>query len=538
MSPSIAQKRSWLSWRAMLTLIFLSIAAVLLFVRLGHYALWDDEACTALFAESIWQTGDESAVLGDNIIAYRNGAELSNLKARNVPPVSFYLVAPFTAMAAGGSGLVRLPFAICGLLCVALIVRWLWRDGAGWRMWLQVTIALLGNVSFFLYCRQCRYYGLCILLSAAIAYLYLHWEGSRRTLVGLGCLSATLLATQYIIFVALHLTLGADYFIFGRRRRPLRWGDWIVLLLPSIVTACLVVPIWNPLAHSALNGPPKSTYDRLWSVWLYCRDMDRAEFGALAVWLSAPLIYLLIRDRWLLRIFVALTVYIVLTGLLSPQSQVVYADIRYACPGILLSIATTAIVFASFKGKWTLVGIVLGLTAAGTNLLNGGPFLQGGLRSTIALFARELYDPPADPYRATADWINHNCPVATIWTIPDYATYPLMYHAPAAVYAWQLRDPVGSQFAGLPAINFMGRRMPQFIIVMGASALSDLLHQVHFPPGVNYGLVAVIPVNGQQQNRPELFMRSFKTLPCDPKSGQGIYCFKLEPPKPREQIQP
>jgi hypothetical protein len=32
-------------------------SAVLIFARLGHYALWDDEALTAMTAKNVWRTG-------------------------------------------------------------------------------------------------------------------------------------------------------------------------------------------------------------------------------------------------------------------------------------------------------------------------------------------------------------------------------------------------------------------------------------------------------------------------------------------------
>jgi 4-amino-4-deoxy-L-arabinose transferase-like glycosyltransferase len=34
------------------------VSALLLFARLGHYALWDDEAAVVLSARAVWQTGD------------------------------------------------------------------------------------------------------------------------------------------------------------------------------------------------------------------------------------------------------------------------------------------------------------------------------------------------------------------------------------------------------------------------------------------------------------------------------------------------
>lgn len=85
------------------------------FFRLGHYALWDDEAGTALFALSVWRTGDTHALLDHNIMAYTYGYELRGLRNRYIPPFAFYLAAPFIGLGPEGSAAAaRLPFALCG----------------------------------------------------------------------------------------------------------------------------------------------------------------------------------------------------------------------------------------------------------------------------------------------------------------------------------------------------------------------------------------------------------------------------------------
>lgn len=62
------------------------VVAALIFCGLGHYALWDDEAGTALTAKSILRTGDATAWVDDhNIFAYHEGAELRGLKRRHLP---------------------------------------------------------------------------------------------------------------------------------------------------------------------------------------------------------------------------------------------------------------------------------------------------------------------------------------------------------------------------------------------------------------------------------------------------------------------
>ena len=77
-----------------IAVVVLASMAFLMFFRLCHYALWDDEADTALFAVSIWRTGDTNALLDHNLIAHTDGQELKGLRNRYIPPLAFYLAAP------------------------------------------------------------------------------------------------------------------------------------------------------------------------------------------------------------------------------------------------------------------------------------------------------------------------------------------------------------------------------------------------------------------------------------------------------------
>ena len=49
------------------TIAMIAGSTVLLFARLGHYALWTDEASTAITAAGVWRTGDTTAWLDDPI---------------------------------------------------------------------------------------------------------------------------------------------------------------------------------------------------------------------------------------------------------------------------------------------------------------------------------------------------------------------------------------------------------------------------------------------------------------------------------------
>jgi predicted membrane-bound mannosyltransferase len=184
--------------RFSLALLVIACAAVLLFARLGHHALWGDEAGTALVAKGVLRTGSTSALVDDcNIFAYDNGRQLKKLHERYMPPLQSYLVAPFLAAFGRQSAwAARLPFALCGLASIILILWWLWHEEVRLLIALLMCLGLVCNVSLFLYSRQCRYYGAALLSSIAVVCLYLRWNGQRRRLIAMAALSLCLLASN------------------------------------------------------------------------------------------------------------------------------------------------------------------------------------------------------------------------------------------------------------------------------------------------------------------------------------------------------
>jgi hypothetical protein len=160
-------------------LVIIIGSMILLFARLGHYALWDDEAITAMTARAVWQTGDTSARVDDhNVLAYRNGLLIRGFKDRFTPPLQFYLIAPFLGLLGDSNFACRLPMALCGVVTVAILLIWLARARAPALVCWAAAVLLLTNASFFLFFRQCRYYGLGMMLTSAVAYFYCNRENA------------------------------------------------------------------------------------------------------------------------------------------------------------------------------------------------------------------------------------------------------------------------------------------------------------------------------------------------------------------------
>ncbi len=504
----------------------------LLFGSLGHYALWDDEAGTALHGQGVWLTGDTTAVIGHNIVAYREGAVLKNLHERMLAPLQSYLVAPFLGLMGNTAFAARLPFAFCGLLVVGWMLWWLWKENADTRTWMVFCLGILGNTSLFLFCRQCRYYSLAILFSLGMVYAYTHWKGRRRDLALFTVCSILLFASQYFIFVVVYACLAVDYALWERHRMQLTRGQVTAMAVPHLLCCGFLASIWNPL-NSPWNDYLKQQQDGLYErlcifVWNF-RDLNACEFGVGLLLLAALGWAVWKRDRWLARGCALIGTYVVVTTVLTPQRNIdttQLADVRYLCPLIPLCIAMGArvILLATARAPW--LAIPLALLAFETNLLHIKTYHRPEGPSTIASFVRELTNPQPEPYTAAAQWINENLGAGeSVWVLPQAMTYPLMFHVPKVIYAWQLPPPPSGQFAKLSPIYFKGGPPPDHIIVFGPIVL-QMGQTLQNCNGASYALEAALNVYWRDFYRPELALRSFETLRKFNPDADGIYIFK------------
>lgn len=506
-----------------LTIIVLAVSAIFIFARLGRYALWDDEAITALTAKGVWSTGDTSATLGDNVLAYRNGLLLRNMKDRATPPLQFYLAAPFVGLRPDSALAARLPFAICGLGTIAIMLWWLHRDGASMTAWIMTALAILGNVSLFLFSRQARYYGLATLLAIAIAYCYLHVR-SRAGLVVYCILSATLLAANYLAFAAVTVMLLVDYALFGRRRFAVRGWNWAALLGPQILLGAVIVSIWNPLRIAEPRGQDFSWLK--WHatlLWWNLRDLNACEFGSGAVLLAAPFVWRLSRSAWLLRAIIALAVGLLVISSLTPQnpSNSGLADVRYLSFLIPLCIAIGVLTILPLATFSRAAAIALAGIAFGSNLLNFSFVPKAPVRSTVWCYVRELIHPVPEPYTPVAQWIRENVkPGESIVVLPSHMMYPLMFHAPKPIYGWQLDNPAPDELAHLPAIHRKLVVPPDYVVAFGPWNVES--------SEPRYELIQRIDVHFRDLYRPELFWRVFEPPPPDPRTD-GVFIYRMVP---------
>ena len=543
--PDAARLRPHPGRRARLwaTAVMAVASAVMLFVHLGAYPPWDDEAVTAMTAEGVWHTGDTATDVwpgnadGHNFMAYRNGLLTWRFHDRYTSPLQFYLVAPFVGLLGDGNWPMRLPMALCGAGTVAILLRWAWRAlPTVPLLWWAAAFVLLTNFELFLFARQCRYYAPATLLTTAVAYLYCFRSGRARGVGGLSAVLVLLLSAQYLDYAAVAGCLAVDYAVWGRRDRRITWPQWAVLLLPQVMAGVVLTRVWNPVERQHAAGAIPATHtwllDHLWLVWLNLRDGTASSLVILPLVLAAPVLLLRRRSPWLARGPVALLVFVGMVSLTTtpPVPQAQSAEIRYLAPLVPIGMATAMVaVWATARLTPRLRWAVLGLAVL-TVLVNRrtGPF--GRLVSSDpVLFYAELAHPQGDPYTPLIAWVRANVPAGrSVYVAPEYMMCPLMLRAPAPTYAWEVVPPVRSDFAAVAAIHVWGRVAPDYMIHCGR-------HQP-MPPACPRAWRSWLPaacgtrrsrplaVFWQDTFRPERVWRTFQTVP--PAAGKGIDIYR------------
>ena len=507
----------------------LVVSACFLFVNLGRYALWDDESVSALVAIGIQRTGDTSVILDHNIVAYRSGLLVREGKDRSTPPLSTYLTAASFSLFGVDAWAARLPSACFGLAAVGLLLGYCRKLPL--KTQVIFSLGILGNVSLFLFSRQARYYAAGLFFSTAIVLLYYRWKGSWRGALGMAILGVFLFANNYLAYAALALCLLADWFFW--RRKEISWTpkNLLALALPQAVAIPWIALIWNPFGtgfgeYVGQNSP----WDRVVLFFWNLRDLNAAEFLIGPLILVACFLAWKTKDQLLTRMLLALFLYVSFVSLVSPQtlSNTSVADVRYLAPVIPLGIAIATLVITRVTAGYRILGIGLALLAFQTNLLNGGPLLQGGIRSTIAEFTRELFVPNPEPYTPAADWISKNVKSGeSVAVYPDYMVYPLMFRSPLPTYAWQLKTGVESRFGNVPDIHWEGRQPPDYFVLFGPVVAEFLKAAPQWESrGWHYEHVATLNTFWKDLYRPELFWRTFRPIGRFDPDWEAIQIFR------------
>jgi hypothetical protein len=182
------------------------VAALLLFTQLGHVALWQDEAATAVLGRRLFEHGRPLAWDGRNLITMDHflPAPLDEVRRRassaeaaiehavaqhefradtawTGQPWGQFVVAGASIAAFGSTTLAaRVPFALAAVLAVWLFVRMILRETGRRDLAFAAAALLLANAYWLLHMRQCRYYALSALMLLVTVAAFLRWRDGRR----------------------------------------------------------------------------------------------------------------------------------------------------------------------------------------------------------------------------------------------------------------------------------------------------------------------------------------------------------------------
>lgn len=237
-----------------------AVAAALIFTNLGSDYLWEDEGDTAAFAVNILKFGVPRAWDGVTFIDSDGGAPLNeNLTLVSHPWLQYYLTAASFAVFGQNNWAARLPFAIAGWLTI--VVAYLCAYDLIKNRWVGFcsAILLLTSVQFLLYCRQCRYYALSMLLSALLVWVFFNLRSIRSALTF--TLVSILLFHSHPFGIVLVCALFLIGFVWPTRLNGVSsYQQRRFLALAALIFAVFIVP-WIVFVRSgyAVHSEPVSS---------------------------------------------------------------------------------------------------------------------------------------------------------------------------------------------------------------------------------------------------------------------------------------
>lgn len=226
--------------------VILAVAMAAVLTGLGRDHLWADEGDTAVLARNILRDGVPTAWDGVTFVDSDYGARLSDdLVMVSSPWLQYYVTAASFALFGESPFAARLPFALLGLLCIALTYLLAWH--ATRHRWTAASAALLLTLSvqFLLYARQSRHYTLNAALTCLLVWQFTRMKSWRDSL--LFAVVAILLFHSHPIALAPLAAMGVMTFI-SRPFRPQQ--AWFLRSLPFI--GLLTLP-WLVIADSGYS---------------------------------------------------------------------------------------------------------------------------------------------------------------------------------------------------------------------------------------------------------------------------------------------
>jgi len=541
------------------TLILL-IAGVLLFTKLGKPELWDDEAHAALFGKNFAQIHAWTGWDGRNWIPDREG--MFNYKDDNTVKLwqlDFLLTAVSFKIFGISTWAARLPFALCGFLCLASLYYFLRisiKKEDNYILWVLVTGAL--STSYLLSCRTCRYYAVASL--SIITCLFL-WEMMKRSsgwiyplLMSLSlailCYSSILIASAFA--PAFFLTM------IICERKSLKTERIIKLAAIGLLVIVLVIPYIHTSVLPSLSAMSTSGYsesslssatERFWNhirllVWnVEGLDLINAiPMGVAILGISAILIrmtratYKDEATNLFIRMSVLLALYITLLSFLSPQPVKItsIADVRYLFPVFPIIFCVVGYVFSSLWFYTKSVTVLLFIAYCCLNIYSP-TFYFSQPRMLLPACVSDIFDPPQTSVGVASEFLLKEAGTNdTVWWTPHFMGKPLQYLIGDGLL---LSGVATSTMPGVTRLENMRRDLimenasPDWVVAFGLQPdLPSALKYFSDSKRVSYSLAKALNVYWGQAQRPELPWHRFGGESRFDPSTEGVYIFHKNPP--------
>ena len=278
--------------RRALPAALVALGAALLLWNLGRPALWQDEAETALRAESILETGLPRTTLGGVLVTTQASLSAHEGNAAGLWTwntwLPAYLAAASIALLGRTPFAARLPFALAGIL--TLWLAWGLFDAgendelADRRAWApEAALALLAlSPSFLLFCRQSRYYAL---LALGTVLVLRSWRrllekkpwGALATALSL----QFLLHASFAFFAAACLALALDAALrFDECPRAVRFWNAALLTAAMAAPAAWYFRVWDRPGNHAYGFAESLEFLKSFLLWLAAFAVPLALVGA------------------------------------------------------------------------------------------------------------------------------------------------------------------------------------------------------------------------------------------------------------------
>lgn len=344
------------------TVIILITASLLLFSNLGNQCLWQDEAQTALIAQTILTHGIPLGYDGKNCFSQLNGAEYGKDYIWKYHPwLPFYVLAAFFGVFGANQYTARLPFVLFGIATVVLIYFFAMSIWKSRRAGIFAAVLLLLSVPFLILSRQCRYYSPAIFFSMLSLYAYLGiLRGSKRASPVFVLSSLFLFQTQFLHYIALIAAVIVHSSIFERKYL-------ILIILLSSITAVFTIPwlIWTsglfsscfdikPIEHLGSSVIP---FMRLIIKWMYPSSILYISLLFAAIWLVKNKMVLLEKKEYI-SVFSLLLLFIVL-NILFISSTAPCHFFRYLAPLIPACCLLMAFIMEFAARRHIIIAIIL-----------------------------------------------------------------------------------------------------------------------------------------------------------------------------------